>query len=465
MKYLIAILIFFSTAYPQTTVFPGAVGFGATANTAGRGAPIVHVTSLADDGTGGVTLREALAVSGAKTIVFDVSGTIMAVDWITLSQPFCTIAGETAPSPGITIRNYGLRVRTHDVLIRHIRVRLGDTSTDPCSVPCDVTPPIDPWPCCPPGEAEVADAFENLASTVDIYNIAIDHCSFSWGIDETFSIYGTNQTYNAYNIDVTWCIVSESLMEGHGNPDHQSDGFLIGSTGGAGQYDISATMNLLASNNARNPTTQCQNLFWSNNYVDNWGGKAIVLRYEGYVGIAGYGAITGTNIIGNYYQEGINTNMGPNASWLEIDGNAGDASDWPVGSFVYESDNVYPAGLAYTDDTFPEVFVVTNGLPGYVPFAASAIPGLIPPQVGARPRDRDAVDIRVITDVIANNGALIDSQDDVGGWPVLAQNLVPFVPVADPNGEHHNGWTNLEWQLHQLSQRLIMVTRRGNQLF
>lgn len=451
MKRFIFILVFFYTviANSQTTVFPGAQGFGAEINVAGRGGQIVRVNSLMDDGSGGTTLREAIAVVGPKTIVFEVGGQIDAVDWFTLGEPFCTIAGQTAPSPGITIKNFGIRIRTHDVLVQHIRVRVGDESTDPCS----------PWPC--DGPAETADAFEVLASTVDAYNVAVDHCSFSWAIDENVSVYNPNATFNTYNVDFTWCIISEALSEGHGNPLHTSDGLLYGSSNnGAGQYNHSVIKCLLASNNARNPTNQAQNLFFANNYIDNWAGKAIVVRYQPYGGSAGFGDQVGMNIIGNYYREGDDTQMGPQASWIEIDGPSGDASDWPAGSFIYEDDNVRPVALIYTDDDFSafEVFSPQDGVPGYVPFASEDIPSLVLQGVGARPRNRDDVDKRIIADVIANNGSIIDSQADVGGWPTLIPTTRPFIEVDDPTGIHHNGWTNLEWQLHILSQKLIRKT-------
>jgi hypothetical protein len=105
-------------------VFPGAEGFGAT-TVAGRGGAVLTVTNLNDSGLG--SLRAALSATGARTVVFETSGMItLTTDDLIVTNPYLTVAGQTAPSPGITIRGGGIRILTHDVLIQHMRVRPGD---------------------------------------------------------------------------------------------------------------------------------------------------------------------------------------------------------------------------------------------------------------------------------------------------------------------------------------------------
>ena len=111
-------------------VVPGIMGFGVR-TTAGSGpnrigGTIIHVTSLNSSGAG--SLREAIDAKGPRVVVFDVSGYIdITLDGeIRIKNPYLTIAGQTAPSPGISLKGNGLSIRTHDVLVQHIRIRVGD---------------------------------------------------------------------------------------------------------------------------------------------------------------------------------------------------------------------------------------------------------------------------------------------------------------------------------------------------
>lgn len=105
-------------------VFPGAQGFG-TETVAGRGGAVIVVDSRAQQGPG--TLAECVNTPGPRICVFAVSGTIDIGNQLTISEPFLTVAGQTAPSPGVTIRG-PVVVRTHDVLVQHVRFRVGDVS-------------------------------------------------------------------------------------------------------------------------------------------------------------------------------------------------------------------------------------------------------------------------------------------------------------------------------------------------
>src|SRR3989344_3574158 len=111
------------SAQANLPVFPGAQGFG-TNTIAGRGGQIIKVTNLNDTGPG--SLRAAVEASGPRIVVFEVSGTITLSRDVSIANPYITIAGQTAPSPGITLKNFGISPSTHDILIQHIRVRVGD---------------------------------------------------------------------------------------------------------------------------------------------------------------------------------------------------------------------------------------------------------------------------------------------------------------------------------------------------
>ena len=151
--------------------YPGVEGYGAYAK-GGRGGQVYHVTTLAHDGEGSLTygLEE---IQGARTIVFDVGGVI---DLTALGRPISikgekysnvTIAGQTAPYPGITLKGYGITVGSaHDVIIRNLKIRIGDVFED--------------------NQLNQSDPLSIGASK----NVIIDHCTLQWAIDMSFRITG-----------------------------------------------------------------------------------------------------------------------------------------------------------------------------------------------------------------------------------------------------------------------------------
>src|SRR5687767_15113871 len=154
---LLLSILWLVPAAASARAFDGAVGWAAD-TPGGRGGAILRVTSLAADGPG--SLRAALEAKGPRIIVFEVGGVIdLGRATLSIDEPFLTIAGQTAPSPGITIIRGGLDIRTHDVIVRHIRIRTG----------VDGQAPRSGWE---------ADAL----STVGAYNVIVDHCSMSWAL-------------------------------------------------------------------------------------------------------------------------------------------------------------------------------------------------------------------------------------------------------------------------------------------
>lgn len=178
------------TAVPRQRgipVFPGAEGFG-TRTRAGRGGKVLEVVSLANDGPG--TLRAALRESAPRIIVFRVGGLIELTSALEITSPFVTIAGQTAPGDGITLKNAGIQIYTHDVLIQSLRIRPGnegrvDPDTNNAVTVCGI----------------------NLGETVG-YNIVLDRLSTSWGEDQTITAWN-----GAHDVTISRCIISEGFVE------------------------------------------------------------------------------------------------------------------------------------------------------------------------------------------------------------------------------------------------------------
>jgi pectate lyase len=205
----------------EIPAFPGAEGFGSH-TPGGRGGRVIEVTNLNPDGPG--SLREACAAKGPCIVVFRVGGTIEINRGLSIREPFITIAGQTAPGDGICLRGGTLGVHTHDVVIRYLRVRVGDSPEGP--------------------DPENRDCIDISGDADRVYNVVVDHCSFSWSTDENVATW-----YGPRDVTIQWCITSESLNDSLHPKGPHGKGMILGS------QDNTITIHhcLFAHNADRNP--------------------------------------------------------------------------------------------------------------------------------------------------------------------------------------------------------------------
>ena len=403
---------------PTLPVLPGLEGFGVR-TPAGRGGAILRVTNLSDTGPG--SLRAAVEAGGPRVIVFEVSGTIVLASRLEIEDPFVTIAGQTAPSPGITLRGAPLQIDTHDVLVQHLRIRVGDDTATLA--------------------AEALDGLQIYGS--DVYNVVVDHLSISWAVDENLS---ASTAGNRRDITIRYTIVSEGLSHTPHPEGEHSKGMFFGD----GTGNVAVVRSLLAHNRDRNPYYKAgsRGLF-VNNVVYDWGAGAAT-DFDGDGVTPQFGSV-----VGNVYVGGLDTGTD-----LPIAVNGGVA---PTSRF-YVHDNALnraappgdPWALVSNDagtairTTTPPVWTSPLGV-----LPVGEVEAVVLANAGARPRDRDAVDARIVTQVATGSGVIIDRPADVGGWPVLEERQRPLTLPPDPHGdEDGDGYTNLEEWLHGLAAEL-----------
>lgn len=411
-------------------VIPGAKGFGME-TPAGRGGQVYKVTTLAETGTG--SLKACIDATGPRVCVFEVSGTIRLSSDLVIRNRYLTIAGQTAPSPGIMLRGGGILIKTSDVLLQHLRVRPGDDLAG-------TTP-------------DNRDALKIEAlSTAPISNIVIDHCSFVWAIDETVSLW-----QNWDNVSIHNSIIGEPLNDSLHSKGPHGYGLLTGPQDGR----VSIVGNLLAHIVARAPLSNATQQVFVNNIVYNFSGMATDLQGQALMP-------TSNSVVSNVYLRGPDHTGG----WRPILLRA-DATLLPLGSKVYLSDNWFEGTIAdqwslasALGGTLNLLLYKTSTAPVWVsgltarPTANSGVYNYVLDTVGARPADRDSADQRIVQNVRERTGRIINCvaadgttrcQKNAGGWPVLAQNRRTLTLPLNPNGLASSGYTNLEVWLQSMS--------------
>ncbi|SHJ45868.1 hypothetical protein [Bacteroides stercorirosoris] len=401
--FLITCLLFAVTCMQaQQIAFPGAEGYGKW-TVGGRGGRVLTVTNLNDSGEG--SFRDAVEQTGARIVVFAVDGTIELKSPLRINNDSITIAGQSAPGDGICLKDYPLVVNASNVIIRYIRVRVGDRYR--------------------------LDSDGVGGGRYGQKNVILDHLSVSWSIDECLSIYKTE------NLTVQWCLVAHSLNTSvHTKGSHGFGGIW-------GGYKATFHHNLLANHASRNPRfSSVDGTKWvdyRNNVVYNWGFKT---AYGG-------GHHAEINMVNNYYKPG------PASQHHRLL----DVAEDGTGRY-YVAGNVMAGDDAVTRDNYSAITDCAGKC--YIPGRKSAGPdsGISPEAIPTSGEEcasclvgspfpsepihedapvvayqrilesvgcsfsQDSYDREVLRQVregigtFGTNG-IINSQEDVGGWPVL----------------------------------------------
>ena len=431
---------------------------GGAAVTGGDGGTIYRVTSLEDtlDANTGLppvgTLRHAVRQTGVRRVIFNISGTIHLKSELRIKNGSITIDGQSAPGDGICIADYPLVINADNVIVRFIRVRLGDDSNTE------------------------SDAVSVNNST----GVVLDHLSCSWSVDECVSCYG--------NTDFTmqYCLVSESLTESvHGKGSH-------GYAGIWGGKNASFHHNLLAHHDSRNPrfdhdyvNSECIGPI---DFVNN-----VVYHWRSHPAYGGEGSTNGgggrhINFVNNYYKPGPSTKSGVKnrlvEPWTSCDNCTHKYGGSVVAPKIYLAGNTMAGSAEVTADNWkgssqPKSVagVSTRWTDGMAPLKNEQTADRAYETVLAKAGcslHRDAVDERIISDVKNGTGKLINTQTEVGGWPELQSAQRPVdtdydgIPDAwesefglDPKDSNDarkislvTGYTNLEVYMRHLVRNL-----------
>ena len=384
-------------AMAQIPAFPGAEGFGAV-SVGGRGGDVYHVTSLADTNTAG-TLRYGIATAPAsgRTIVFDVSGDIHMNTSISVSRPNITIAGQTAPGQGITLSGGSIWLQDDDLIVRHIRNRLG----------------------------AYPDNGEDSISINSGNRVIMDHCTASWSLDEAASM-----TNNSTDNTIQWSLVIEPLnLNNHAAGSLFRPGANVAASDPATEFNLTVHHSLYAHSKKRNPifstyNEHAINADFRNNVVFDWKDQT---THDGdelaYVNL---------NYVSNYYVAGLSTrsDLVANPSILSAgngrtsvyynDDNLVDATrDDGLHNGIWDPTAISVGAQMATPFDYPDVATQSSS-DAYDSVLAHA---------GSFWWNRDPVDDRVVTDVHeisdpdpvvrAEAGHVINTEAEVGGLPTL----------------------------------------------
>jgi pectate lyase len=414
----------------RVRAFPGAEGFGSQ-TPGGRGGRVIFVTNLDDSGPG--SLRAACDAEGPRVVIFRVSGLITLTAPLVVNSPYLTIAGQTAPGDGICLRNFGLVIATHDVVVRYLRSRPGDTGD---------------------GEADCITLAAGARSVV------LDHCSATWSVDEALSLAG-----RVSDVTVQWCLIAEALNQSKHPKGAHGYGSLVRADG-----PVSLHHNLWAHNDARNPRLgddygrpPYPTFDVRNNVIYDYGRMASGLAQ----------GVFRANYVANYIRPGPDSTAdrpipvgAPSDMLFYIEGNVLEGDDRLTNDNTLFFSPAEIDGLRQVqvvDAAFPAAPVQT--LPAAAAFEA-VLAG-----VGATLPARDAVDSRIVREVLQRRGRIIDSQDEVGGWPEYrsppppadsdddgmpdaweaARGLDPRNPADAPLDRDGDGYTNVEEFINELT--------------
>jgi hypothetical protein len=395
-------------AQSSAVAFPGAEGYGRLAS-GGRGGDVYEVTTMADAGPG--SLREGFRTAqGPRTIVFRTSGTIQLKSKLLLDKSNITIAGQTAPGDGIALRDFTFQVRNAtNIVIRYLRLRLGDQN-----------------------KGKGAKGGDDTFNTDDIDNVIMDHCSLSWAID------GTHDLRRGGNFTMQWSIVSEALNHSLHNKGSHAMAASYRSPSG----NISLHHNIYATCRDRHPSLGSELappqyiVDFRNNIDYNWSHPGTCNFCDAFI-----------NCISNLWRPGPMSD--PKGLPIAMKGGLPDmARGYMEGNIFEQRDDLTKDNYAALDfhrwlkpDSGYKYRGTVNDWKAEKPASlGDAMPRTQPTMIAAElvlahagcSLHRDSADQRVVDSVRNRSGKVVDSQEEVGGWPKL--NSAPAPLDTDHDG-------------------------------
>jgi len=488
LKRFIILVVILLLPYQAFSIvaFPGAQGGGAN-SIGGRGGTVYIIDTLSDNPVDGDTFREAAEASGARIIVFEVSGIIDLDSVLLINNPYLTIAGETSPG-GILVKGWQTIIQTHDVIMRHMRFRNGCAKCNGAGN-CDTA-------------GDSLSVYGQIDGSLLAYNVIIDHCSVSWGCDETLDI--ASNYVRTDSITISNCLIAEGVDDAHPEPNHGL-GVLIWGRNAVIDGDIEASFyrNLIMSFRGRLPMiTHDAKVDFVNNVIYNFN-LVNSMTMNPVTNVSGRDYEAHANFIHNYVKPGPLSY----APWSEGDTAGGRevlvwasglgtvTGNFPDGYTPYEM--IYMIGnIGYTRATqtgsewitrygWPTDYLSTSfrrdtpfelvgGIPITVVPMSEAYADEIVSQAGATVPMRDSVDIRLVSEYTAGDEGTyinmadvvfptfttpdppVDSDSDgmADWWEIANFGDLSKTSSGDENG---SGYTNIEEYFHYLAPELITV--------
>lgn len=375
----------------------------------GVGGRIIKVTTLAKDGPG--SLSAAIKAKGPRIIVFEVGGVIdLERSILNINNPFITIAGQTAPSPGITIIKGGIDIKTNDVKVQHLRI-LGGAD----------------------GQAKRSGWEADALSTVAAARVVIENCTLMWATDENMSASGprfSGETVEDWRGGTSRDIVfrlnlaAEGLADSTHPKGEHSKGSLVHDNATGIVFD----RNIWAHNVERSPLVKGgAQVLMVNNLIYNPKARAVHYNLMD-LEWAGKPHVTGEiTAVGNMMRGGNDTDAG--LPFLML-GGVGDLAYYGRdNSAVDRMGNPLPMFGRYglTEARLIEADAPLASLDGYRIMPAEEVETTLLATAGARPWNRGAEEMRVLFFIAEGRGEIIDDESEVGGYPVIAPTAAPFV--------------------------------------
>ncbi|MEL6194989.1 MAG: malectin, partial [Bacteroidota bacterium] len=412
-----------ATRASKVPIIPGYTSF-AMDSKGGRGGKVIKVTNLKDSGSG--SLRACIESDGARVCAFETSGVINLKSELKISNPYITIAGQTAPDPGIILYGNMLVIRSHDVLIQHLGIRSGDINF---------------------GGNHEKNSKDCISIRKGSTKIVLDHLSLAWGTDENMDISG-----NVGEICLRNVLFSNAL-----NKNGHAFGALFYDKG-----SLAIEGSMFANLDQRQPMSRIEKLILVNNLHYNRG-----LRFAQFSSSSSTRNKTLNSLVGNVYVEGPSRRNNAKPILLH-------RGDIKSGTKMYLKDNYWKSninasgklsdqwslvqdqgGNANPKTSKPPVWV--NGMK--VLTEEDQIIDYVLQSVGPRPAKRNYLDKKVIDNYKAGKGGIIDCvkgcRNNDGGLPKLARNQRKLNIPSNPSGDNDgDGYTNLEEWLHQMAAQV-----------